>query len=219
MRIDSNLWPRRVMLVVTALACGLFLLLGDSARAEPDDKDAIIKLQQKELERQQKEIELLKRTLREREAAILLLEEKVKVTHAKAVALEQRVKDVTHKNELLLRTLGEAMNHIVKLEAGGKPKPFLPRDPNTNPPAGRVDGKILKVEGAFVELSIGTDHGVNVNHTLDVYRLQPVPKYLGMIRIVDAKSQTSVGRPLDPKIKVELKVGDLVTSSLDAPKE
>ena len=43
------------------------------------------------------------------------------------------------------------------------------RNPNEpNPPAVMVNGKIEKVDADLVQISLGTDQGVNKNNTLDV---------------------------------------------------
>ncbi len=86
-----------------------------------------------------------------------------------------------------------------------------------NPPAVAVNGKIEKVVGDLVQINLGADHGLAKAHTLDVYRLQPEAKYLGMIRIVEASATTAIGRYTSPMGKPAggmLKVGDNVTSKL-----
>ena len=97
------------------------------------------------------------------------------------------------------------------------------RDPNgPNPPAVMVNGKIEKVDGVdLVLLSLGTDHGVAKGNTLDVYRTEPVPKYLGMVRIIDAEHHRSVARLIPTSngaYRAKLQAGDLVTSKLIAGK-
>ncbi len=100
------------------------------------------------------------------------------------------------------------------------------RDPNApNPPQVKVDGKIEKIDGDLVLVSVGTDHGLSKGNTLDVYRTAPEPKYLGMIRIIDASHDKSVGRLIptgNAAFRAKLKEGDLVTSDLrrvEKPKE
>ena len=81
----------------------------------------------------------------------------------------------------------------------------------------QVNGKVEKVEGDLMQISLGTDHGVLKNNTLDVYRLSPEPKYLGMVRIVDANLHHSVARLVpvgNAQFRTPLRVGDLVTSKL-----
>jgi hypothetical protein len=60
-----------------------------------------------------------------------------------------------------------------------------------NPPAEPSPAR-SKIDGDLVQINLGIDR--DENHTLEVYRLQPEAKYLGMIRIIDVKNQTAVGR-------------------------
>jgi len=96
------------------------------------------------------------------------------------------------------------------------------RDPNApNPPSAYVEGIITKVDSkdkTLVQISIGTDSGVNQDNTLEVYRLAPKAEYLGRLKILDASPQAAVGRlirteftgrhsPLQPGDKVASKIG------------
>jgi hypothetical protein len=90
-----------------------------------------------------------------------------------------------------------------------------------NPPSVKVDGKIEVVDDkdgtTLVQVSLGRDQGVEKNHTLDVYRLRPEPKYLGMIRIVEAYNHKAVGRLIsngNPAFRPQLRANDLVTSKV-----
>ena len=86
-----------------------------------------------------------------------------------------------------------------------------------NPPKTFVKGRIEKVDGLLVQISLGTDQGVNNNNTLEVFRTSPEPKYLGMVRIVDAKVNTSVGRlivPAGTTVRPQLREGDNAWSKL-----
>jgi DNA repair exonuclease SbcCD ATPase subunit len=70
-----------------------------------------------------------------------------------------------------------------------------------NPPAAAVEGTIKRVDAAsnLLVLSLGSDAGLAKGHTLEVYRLQPTPKYLGTIRVVEVTPTEAVaqfvGRP------------------------
>ena len=93
-------------------------------------------------------------------------------------------------------------------EAGGKKGAvdFGPRAGNdANPPAVKVKGSITKIAedkndgaGVLAEISVGADHGVNVNHTLEVYRAAPKPDYVGRLRILSVTEKTSIGRLISP---------------------
>ena len=102
--------------------------------------------------------------------------------------------------------------------SGVNPDTAVITNPNQpNPPAVNINGKIELVDGDLVQVTLGTDHGLAKNNTLDVYRVQPSPKYLGMIRIVDAKDHSSVGRLIpmgNAAFRPQLMKGDLVTSKI-----
>jgi RNA polymerase sigma factor (sigma-70 family) len=66
--------------------------------------------------------------------------------------------------------------------------PLLPNDVNG------VIEKIDPQDPALLSISIGSDAGLAMNHTLDVYRLKPAPLYLGKIRIVNVTAQKAVSR-------------------------
>jgi hypothetical protein len=91
-----------------------------------------------------------------------------------------------------------------------------------NPPAVDVRGSVSKVDAreGLAEISLGKDHGLEVGHTLEVFRLKPNPTYLGMMRLVAVEKQRSVGKLVRPTPGAVLQVGDQVASRLlDSPKE
>ena len=102
-------------------------------------------------------------------------------------------------------------------EAGVGNENNLAKDPNApNPPSNHVKGKIESVDTkdrTLVQISLGTDQGIQLNHTLEVYRVDP-PQYLGRIRIVDAKEHAAAGK-LTTGNRIPLQVGDIVASSLN----
>jgi len=79
-----------------------------------------------------------------------------------------------------------------------------------------LNGVIEKIDpkdASLLSISIGSDAGLAKHHTLDVYRLKPVPLYLGKIRIIEVTPQKAVGRRVGNKAGTPiLRVGDKVTS-------
>ena len=79
------------------------------------------------------------------------------------------------------------------------------------------EGKIESIhsdDANLVQISIGSEQGLKQNDALEVHRLDP-PMYLGQIRIVDVTPQQAVGRlERFGRGKVQLRVGDRVTTSL-----
>jgi hypothetical protein len=168
--------------------------------------------------RQLEEINMRTKTIKDREKLIAKLEADMKVERARAQHSEQQLVTMTARNEKLLDELRLRTLEIVKGKAGidpGRMKVISPNEPN--PPPVVVNGKVEKVDGDLVLISLGTDHNVNKDNTLDIYRLQPESKYLGMIRIVDANNHKSVARLIpsgSSSVRPVLREGDLVTSKL-----
>jgi hypothetical protein len=79
-----------------------------------------------------------------------------------------------------------------------------------------VAGEIKAVDqqAGLVTISIGSDAGLKKGHNLFVYRLQPKPRYLGEVRIVDVRETESVGRPNLQSKTETIHVGDKVSSNL-----
>jgi hypothetical protein len=75
----------------------------------------------------------------------------------------------------------------------------------------RVAGQIRKVNGNRVELSIGTDDGVRIGQTLDIYRGD---KYVGRLRVVESKPDQAVAAVEPEYQQFPIQKGDNVASRL-----
>jgi RNA polymerase sigma factor (sigma-70 family) len=66
------------------------------------------------------------------------------------------------------------------------------------PPEGRGElrGKVQKVEGDLLLLSVGADDGARPGERLEVFRLGPQPVYLGQVEILEVQPRASVARLL-----------------------
>ncbi len=82
-----------------------------------------------------------------------------------------------------------------------------PVDASTIP----VTGRIVDVSRTRVELSIGMDDGVRIGQDLDIYRGD---KYVGRVRIVDARPDKAVGTILTDYQQLPIQRGDNVSSRL-----
>jgi len=97
------------------------------------------------------------------------------------------------------------------------------RDPNAfNPPVTSVKGNVIGVnpkDNSIVQISLGTDHGVQPGHTLEVYRIKPKAQYLGTLRVVDSSPHQCVAKLMKIAQPVVLQVGDIVVNQIsdDAP--
>jgi predicted nuclease with TOPRIM domain len=127
--------------------------------------------------------------------------------HDRNVRLLEQFRQLTQKAELMekkLQTLGASARDV---------------QPNRNPPPEDVEGVILETDAktGLVTISIGTDSGVNVGNTLEVFRMNP-PKYLGTIRILDAQAKQAVGRLTAPPRYGPLEKGDIVATKIMSSK-
>jgi hypothetical protein len=145
-------------------------------------------------------------------------------------AKNSEITALNDKDQALSR-LFTSQDHIRELEKkvatsqmaaapGGGAAPTVKDPSQPNPPSAYVRGRIEKVDpSGLLQLSVGSDAGLQVNQTLDVFRLRPEPKYLGMVRIVDADLHKSIGRLVTrPGTRTDLRPGDEVASSIQPPR-
>lgn len=167
--------------------------------------------------RLQEEVKGLLATLKKREQNIVTLEDALKEARTQAVASEGRFRITQERNEELLKRIAQLELALARQVAGGSE---TSKDPNApNPPATYIKGVIEKIDArdaGLVQLSIGSDHGINKNHTLEVYRLTPRPEYLGMVRVVEIDHHRSVARLIrsGSGSRSPLREGDTVASTI-----
>lgn len=133
---------------------------------------------------------------------------------------EERLRQATQdRNEQLLEKIQELTR--AKLETEKASEVIGLTDANRpNPPSVNVKGVIEKVDSkdaSLVEISVGSDHGIKKYHTLEVFRLNPRPEYLGTIRVVDVHNHKAVARLMrTPYLAARgpLRAGDQVSSKL-----
>lgn len=88
-----------------------------------------------------------------------------------------------------------------------------------NPPPFYIKGIIEQVDtedNALVLISLGKDNGIEVGHTLEVFRKTPSAKYLGLLRIEEVTAHKAVARlvPNPYAAPVTLKKDDQVASQI-----
>jgi hypothetical protein len=206
----------------------------DLAAAKEDGKKMLAQLEDKlvkglmaggELERIHAENNALTALIGQRDIKIVQLTEQVSKAEEKAQQMYNEARSHEERVGSLLervRELERAKAQSQVVSAGSSP---VAKDPNQpNPPPAYVKGVIEKIDPndrTLVQISVGTDAGVGVNHTLEAYRLSPKADYLGMIRILDANAHKSVGRLMRGTTRAtgaatELRVGDEVASEIRA---
>ena len=78
-----------------------------------------------------------------------------------------------------------------------------------------VEGIVKEVDekGRVGKIGLGSDAGVSAGQTLEVYRLEPEPTYLGAVRVISVQPAESVVEQVSP-FRTTIKSGDRVTSSV-----
>jgi hypothetical protein len=136
--------------------------------------------------------------------------------HDKAVAAGIQMKAVQDTNLRLEAQLRQMAEDMARLKAGPGGSSALAKETN-NPPPENVEGLIEKVDrSGLIQLTIGSDAGLAKGHTLQAYRLSPVPsqsKYLGTLRIVEVTPNSAVAEPVR-RMTDTPKPGDHVASKI-----
>jgi hypothetical protein len=84
-----------------------------------------------------------------------------------------------------------------------------------NPPAKNIEGEIKQTSGrGTVTINIGSDAGLVMGHTLEVYRPGPTPKYLGMVQVLAVRPGEAVCRSVGRLVGGGLRPGDRVASRI-----
>jgi uncharacterized protein YeeX (DUF496 family) len=172
-------------------------------------------------ERMQKEGVQLKAMVTDREGRIVALANQLR---DKTDLANTTIRDLNFSQDLnkgLLARNQELEQKIVELQQPGDKTQVVSQDPTKlNPPSRFIKGVVEKVDSVdknLIKLSVGTDHGVKVGNTMEIYRTNPV-QYIGVVRIEDAQFHTSVARRINtPGVKTpEIREGDTAASGLDS---
>jgi hypothetical protein len=89
-----------------------------------------------------------------------------------------------------------------------------PRNLPASPLPENLEGLITDAKDDLVEINLGSDHGLAVNHSLYVIRVKPNPLYLGEIRLVQVNANRAVGRVVVPRKDNPIQKNDLVVSRI-----
>jgi hypothetical protein len=146
---------------------------------------------------------------------VALIETKNKANDDR-VAAEVRANSYQGKAERMEARLKETETELVRLRrAGGSGTGSAALVSTANPPPQNVEGVVTQTSprGDLIRISIGSDAGLAKGHTLDLYRTDPSPQYLGQIRLTDVRATEAVGQPVE-RLKGTVKKGDLVASDV-----
>jgi hypothetical protein len=197
----------------------------DEQRKELERKLAesklVIEQLTKESQRLQAELKALQALVEDREKTIVKVQgdltaakleaEAQRIDRERAVARAQAVLELVREKERII-------NQLLDKQDPGKLQ--NPKDPKfNNPPEKYVKGTVKAVEKNLVQIDLGEDQGIRKDHTLEVYRLSPEPKYLGRLLVVDVTNKQSVCRLIVPPgtPAPTLMPGDIVASKLKVP--
>jgi hypothetical protein len=169
-------------------------------------------------DRMKQELEQNKKVVEDREDRLVKLHKVYTESQNLVQSLDRDLKFTQERNQILVSRVQELEKYLAELQTGGSKEGGAPRGLNAeNPPARFVKGVVERVDKddkGLVRISLGTDHGLRVNNTLEVYRTNPV-EYVGLIRIEDAHHHTSVARFIQNAGKnKQIREGDIVSSSL-----
>jgi len=174
-----------------------------------------------ELLRRQAEVDNITKAAAAKDSKINDLEKDNSDYRNRAVAAEIDYKAEHERNQRILAQLEKLAKDNEQLQqqakggviaAGGAPKKAPPDD---------VKGTIVEIDvkSGLMTISIGTDSGLSVGHSLEAYRLnlnEGRGEYLGTIKIVDVHFKQAVARAVLPLKAEKLRVGDIVASRIVA---
>jgi hypothetical protein len=215
--------------VYTDLTAGIKTLQKQQAEAVANERaktakaDLDAKLAQTNLEnitavnhRLHDEITGLQADVEKRNQKITTLLDESKGWHDRFVDADLRAKSALDRNSNLLQQLEVSSKEIERLKVAGGGAGPRNGVAASNPPPEDVHGRVKSTDAqsGYVTIDIGSDAGINRDNTLEVYRLQPEPRYLGTIRIVAVNAHEAVGRPVTTQRKGLIQVGDEVAANI-----
>jgi hypothetical protein len=179
-------------------------------------QDAVATASQEEVKLRQNDVEKLRTTLKEEteKNSKLVVENNKLIDQATAAQIQFRA--VNETNQRLEAQLQQLARDMTRMRANLGATTTVSR--GKNPPPESVEGLIKTTDPAsgLVTITLGSDAGLAKGHTLEVFRLNPIPsqsKYLGTIRILETTHTQAVGQPLGRMI-AQPQAGDRVASRI-----
>jgi len=171
-----------------------------------------------EIDKLRKELEETRRALADSRAQVEKLQYAMKIAEAQRAVAGGEARPVEERVKALEQRLAEVEKLLKPKQEGPKqpPKegqPEQPKQPAKNPPAEKIEGQVSKAQGGLLQLSIGSDVGLKVGHTLEMFRLGEKATYLGTVRVTDVEAKTAVAAPVG-KLNAEPQAGDKVASQI-----
>ncbi len=199
----------------TATALVLVVLGAGLAGAEPapakkaeapkglEDAIQIIRAQQEDLAR-------LRASLKKEVDRNQALLKETAALRDRTVAAEIVRRTALDRTAQLEKQVAELARELARARAGAGPVRV-----GKAPPPNDVEGLVKRIDektGLFT-IDVGSDAGLAVGHTLEVFRLKPTPKYLGTASLVGVAKKESVAK-MQGRAKGPLQIGDQVASRI-----
>ncbi len=172
-----------------------------------------------ENKRRAEEVGVLQKVIKDRDEKIVKLTDEKEQLRIAAINAEQDKANTQDRNNSLLAQVRDQAKEIARLSNSPGAGGAVGRSA-MKPPLSFVKGMVERIDPqdrSLVQLSVGSDQGLEQGNTLYAYRLKPSPQYLGTVVIVDAQQHKAVARLLPSETgsrRVELHVGDEVASRL-----
>jgi len=123
-------------------------------------------------------------------------------------ALQKRLADADRRNAELQVRLAEVQRELALSKAGVKPVEPV------KPPPNNLEGTVREVKDNLVLIDVGADAGLAKGHELELFRMQPQPRYLGRVRILEVRAGEAVGQLVNVPSGIKVQVGDKVASRI-----
>jgi hypothetical protein len=172
-----------------------------------------------EINRRKQEIDNLKAVTAEKDARMVQLETQNKQFRDEAVSADIASKAEHQRNVDLLNHMASLTKELEKRPTAGGAPSQAGVTAGKRPPDD-LEGVVVKTEprAGLITINLGSDAGLSKGNTLEVYRLKPSPRYLGMITILDANFKEAVARPVPPLRVDQVQANDIVASRITASK-
>jgi hypothetical protein len=171
----------------------------------------------RDLKGRELEVQNLRTVMADKDKKMNDLEKDVKDFRDRMTEAEIAQRSEHQRNILLLEQLQKMAADFEKLQASkvaiGPGAPGA--GPGKRPPVEDLKGRVLETDtSGLVTISLGSDSGLRVGDTLEVFRLEPKPEYVGVIRVVDTHFKHAVARPVMPLRAGPVQKEDIVASRI-----
>ncbi|MFM8891890.1 MAG: hypothetical protein ACKOTB_09785, partial [Planctomycetia bacterium] len=184
----------------------------DALRAEKDKhlsdlatRTAEVKIEQERLEAATKDVERLRGEVRAQQK---IVNEQVARAATLSAELEEQKAFLAVANERKAQLERQVANARMLLQQSGLSVDSPPRDR-----VPKLDGNVLAVAEGAIEVSIGGDDGLQVGHTLEVYRGD---QYVGRAVVRAVRPDHAIAEPVREFMRGVVQRGDKVTTRLKA---